>query len=590
MYRHVVTILKSGSSLDSWPSESILECPRLGDYKEALHLSIEVNPIKIRGGIVSYDRDKGANLSDITFDYTLDWENNTITITNLSMSLAHSLLDTLSIEVILKFDNRNSLEYLCMSPLVKESFSKVTSTLNSQLVPNYYYKKDKVGPTSTTTTTKTSSFQISVDDFVQQGDDWEVSRLFPISTFVYEDSAYINLSSVVITSVSFYPSGVLTSYNLNWVQLDTYGNYAFYFHGLVTNQPPSQDFEVTFTFTFKYLVDNLGGLCLEHNSLTMTFDPSPSWISSISETFQTISEYQYNNYTTQFLKSGYMPSFNNRVAMLPAFNRSSTDYLMRVEGDYLVIYRDYGGGEREVYLELYKDSFRDRVVPKRIIVVIQGGGSSGREQWRTIDESYFSAGGGSGATIIAVLNTSYDWRLTVGSGGYPTDGQPIANGNASSATMLNNGYEYLIAKGGVSKNKTRGQGGEVSISVRGVGSWLLGSKAGAHGGFGRRGSNQYPSENGASNEILTYAVDEDDVDNKYGIFKFYSKAVGGSKTSYSGGGGASPFAKGGDGVDYADGQPGNLGSGGGGAYYKPDGTPIGSLGGHGGDGFIWLYY
>ena len=397
--------------------------------------------------------------------------------------------------------------------------------------------------------------------------------------------------------MSFYPSGVLDSYNLNWVQLDTYGNYAFYFHGLVTHQPPSQDFEVTFTFTFKYIVDNLGGLCLEHNDLSTTFDPSPSWLPSASTAFETVSEYQYTKggytYTNlQFLKPGYMPSFANRVVTLPAFYRGSTKYYMTVEGDYLVIYRYYDGesdfGQTELYLELHKDTFRDKVIPKRIIVVIQGGGSSGREQWRTVDESYYSAGGGSGATIIAVLNTSYNWILTVGSGGYPTDSAAIKDGNDSSVRII--GGEYLIAKGGVSVNKTRGQGGAVSTSVRGVGCWLIDSTSGANGGFGWRGSSSYPAANGSSNEILTYAVDEDDIDNKYGIFKLYTHANGGSKSDHSGGGGASPFAKGGNGVDYADGKPGTLGSGGGGAYYKPNDTSIGSLGGHGGDGFIWLYY
>lgn len=251
-------------------------------------------------------------------------------------------------------------------------------------------------------------------------------------------------------------------------------------------------------------------------------------------------------------------------------------------------------------IQLGASNFKDRVVPLRLLVAIQGGGGGGGSSGNV----WSGAGGGGGGYLQVILNlekTGGYFTVIVGAGGRGGNIPDIpAGGNAESGQQTSiNWYntstsvttELAAALGGYrgeSMNGVGGPGGGYSINTTMLGQGYFYyvsthyTKSGAAGGTGGNGG----GEVAGYSYFATNNPDEQSGINIHNESNHYGGETNGATTG--GGGGASPLGEGGyEGGVAQDGFPGTYGSGGGGGRFT-----VGAIknGGDGGDGVVTFYY
>ena len=443
-----------------------------------------------------------------------------------------------------------------------------------------------------------------------------ILNLYASGGFIYyypNTTIFANITNVIVNSNTW--NYGLVTFTLNILGIDQFTKMDLLIRVSFDNKNSEvyTDQEYGFPYIYEDCSSTLLNNYFYNNKKCIEYTPYPINADSWTEknearitNFGVANDFTFNTY-----KRGTKPSFKyNFCSLVPSSTYSSNSYRI------YKLARELEGGTQSKAREVLKiysstvntssgtqtdwtlvttfqaSAFKDKVIPKRIIVVIQGGGSSGRSRARESYTSDWAAGGGSGAVVVAVLDTSVDWLLRPGYGGRAS-GATVGDG-WDSFVKTTDDSDIFIAGGGIVVGKTRGQKGTASSTITGYHSFLLIAQDGANGGFGYRGSPNYPAGNGGSSSIRVYATYN--TADKFGYNELFETQTGGSKGAPSnigypltGGGGASPFGEGGTGgtaYPIGSGQSGTLGSGGGGCAdegvsHKP---------GDGGDGFILLYY
>lgn len=238
-------------------------------------------------------------------------------------------------------------------------------------------------------------------------------------------------------------------------------------------------------------------------------------------------------------------------------------------------------------LNFYPSNFKDRTIPTRLLVVLQGaGGSGGNGNWNV-----YGSGAGAGGFWAGIINLNYPVTINVAgprsasSTSSPSDGKT----GLTSYIIINDITCVTVNGGGAGKYDGKpeigaGAGGSVvlSDSYEGTLFWTLKSFQGAMGGIGGNNGGNRPE---FSVDATTKASD------KHGVNRAdFEEHFGGLRSlgGLGGGGGASAFADGGNGGNNQGGS-GTKGSGGGGASISGIFGPN-TQGGAGGGGVLYLYY
>jgi len=321
------------------------------------------------------------------------------------------------------------------------------------------------------------------------------------------------------------------------------------------------------------------------------------------EQYDNLSNYGYsyspdaNN--GRFIKKGYIPTFVGEDTSSGSGAWYSTGrndvYLLTVASDssYINIHANYTG----IDTKITANRFRDGVVPKRMILMLQGAGGGGAYGEKDTYDSYPGNGGGAGAFCVVVISTNPGEAYTIvvgegGAGGW----SPKSGGD--SYIQLNNGTVLVKAGGGAAG----GSGGSYSTPNGENGYWwhLPSKRVGSDGTFtyndscynGASGGNGgYPSnpltygqQGGSRGTVTTYTSFADEIKHKSLTWTYVNFASPSGGAASGGGGGASSFiGQGGAGGGTGQDAPGYGAGGGGGGFgdYK---------GGRGGNGWFALYY
>ena len=298
--------------------------------------------------------------------------------------------------------------------------------------------------------------------------------------------------------------------------------------------------------------------------------------------------YSSGGINQNFVKAGFKPQFTGNT---PIFSSG-----LATPGHTLIIRRtsnslDFTAGSTTSYSASY---FKDRVLPSRLILFLQGAGGGGGGD--------FGSGGGSGGFIYIILNTSRTngrFEITTANGG--TGGASGVNGASGGTSSVrwrpDSGTLRTIAQayggtGGARQGGAGGTGGGTFFSSSSIdlnvhyyryyfSSTPSGFTSGKTGGVGVIFGT---GTNGQSQFGFTLHATHNPVD-RTGI---NSKATGdrsGGLGYKGGGGGASVFrsgANGGEVFTVGDSASGGAGGGGGGNGFGP--------GGDGGPGVYEIYY
>jgi len=327
------------------------------------------------------------------------------------------------------------------------------------------------------------------------------------------------------------------------------------------------------------------------------------------EQYDYLKNYGFNGPTDEnnkFIKQGYVPTFvgeNTTSGSGAWFETGANDtYNLTVasDGSKISVYANYTG----ITTSFVASRFRDGVLPKRMIVVLQGaGGRGGWTFWNQSSQQWRNAGGGgSGAFCAVVLRTEPgdSYKIQVGEGGK-------ANDSGNSWLKTSDGT-LLITAGrgsGGSTSQAGGAGGAYTLhSGEGVYWWHLPSKRVGPDGTITYDDSCYngiaggdPGKSGGNRgTVTTYTSFSTDIkwQSKTWTFWNFGGTSAGSKGFATGGGAASFFGNGGNGGTInggrqTPGSPGGYGAGGGGGGNgQQSGGTAG--GGRGGNGWFALYY
>lgn len=303
-----------------------------------------------------------------------------------------------------------------------------------------------------------------------------------------------------------------------------------------------------------------------------------------------------------FVQPGTRPSFSNMLYSnmlytdLPgsAINNYNLEVVsISRTNSKLTIYAKKTNNDGEVTVEKVASDFPDKVVPKRLLIEIQGSGGGGGKGGTGVGGSSGNGGGAGGywCGIIDISNVFY-WEISVGALGSDGTSSGGVGGNGGDTTL----YYYKTAtssrvrcvtigggKGAdYASSTTQANGGEVTNYSSSYHYTLLtatGSKGGVDGTSANNSSNIYPRctrTNGSYSSPVQITRG-----GKYG----------GSNSHGGNGGGASYFANGGFGSYFGSGLQyvgyGSAGSGGGGSAYDFWDSP---KAGYGGGAGIIIWY
>lgn len=309
--------------------------------------------------------------------------------------------------------------------------------------------------------------------------------------------------------------------------------------------------------------------------------PSDNWVKGY-----TIPYRSSTTSTDVFCVAGYKPQFQELYAL---HNNGNAYVIIEKTSTKLILRRPNGSS----YFEATASYFKDRVLPKRLLVVMQGGGGAGCSSHKTNTGN----GGGAGGHVAVIINlekTGGYFQVYVGYGGVGGEDKSGENGLDTQLMFIrDNGTSLLLAaaRGGIGgKKESKGFGGDYYINY---GSavindyfYIVNTTFGS-GGNGGTGGNV-----GQSMSLRTIHSTNHPTDKNIGINKTIIGGFDGGDeygdVTTGGSGGASAFAKGGY-VNWggAEGGEGSRGSGGGGGSFF-----FGTFfrGGNGGHGSVIFYY
>lgn len=297
-----------------------------------------------------------------------------------------------------------------------------------------------------------------------------------------------------------------------------------------------------------------------------------------------------------FVQSGTRPSFSNILySNLPGFGTNTYDLesvVVSRTGSKLKIVATRTNSGGEITVEKVASDFPDKVVPKRLLIEIQGSGGGGGKGGTGVNVSTGNGGGAGGywCGIIDVDNV-YSWEISMGAHGHA--GTNSGDGGSSGGDTIV--YYY--------KNASSSMVGCVRVKG-GSGANSAGSTAQASGG----GVIDYSSSYHYT--LLTATGGKGGVDGTSadGTSKIYPRCTrtngtfdepiqvtrgdkrGGSNSQGGTGGGASYFANGGEGGHFTSGGQvvgdAFYGAGGGGSAYDFWDSPRAGVGGQSGI-IIW---
>jgi hypothetical protein len=311
--------------------------------------------------------------------------------------------------------------------------------------------------------------------------------------------------------------------------------------------------------------------------------------------------YSSGGINQNFVKAGFKPQFTGNT---PIFSSGLTTpehtLLIRRHSDRL----DFTVGFPGTVTSLYASSFKDRVLPNRLILLLQGAGGGGGGD--------FGSGGGSGGFLYIILNTSRtdgQFEITTGSGGTGGSGGSVFGGwtagtNGGTSFVIWNpdsGIDRRIAeayggKGGASQGGAGGTGGGTFFSGSSLtlnvyyyryyfSSTPSGFTSGKTGGLGSLLGDPFSvATNGQDQPGFTLHATHNPAD-RTGINNKSTGYKSGGTHSKGGGGAASVFRGGASGGPvFTAGNSANQGAGGGG------GGNGNGAGGNGGPGAYEIYY
>ena len=329
-------------------------------------------------------------------------------------------------------------------------------------------------------------------------------------------------------------------------------------------------------------------------------DTSVPWLSTTQ-----VSYYHRNSSPLYGINAGSFPLFSNGSttdASPLEFLSTAGQYKLYIDNSDGPSLKIINLSNNNVVLRKTASFFRDKVLPLKLFVAVQGAGGGGGAAGlvgTTSDSEYYygGAGGGAGGFILVCISTQDSYTLTVGDGG------GIDRDDAGSSKIQTDHYGSIIdvaigegGEGGYGRQQIHTGGSGGSFSYNSAYCTFVAAKIGSKGGNAGYWSSSYEVEhtptNGASFTVPTFnAINNTFYIDVFPELKGHLTSTIGSGTIIAGESASSNERWGGDTIMYLGGY------GGGGAssntYY--------GRGGHGGqknywsaekgrEGYIAIYY